>query len=95
MKRFLKCVERILMAVLSAFASVGAFVLINLIINLVSDEPLSVGNMGIWFMVSMILVYCLIKLLAEVRYERLEILAEELKNQTEESEELYEHLRVK
>ena len=95
MMRFLECVERILRAILSAFASVGMFVLLLLVINLVRDEPLPTENMGIVCMVSMLLVYCIIQLMKEVRYERLAMLADELDNTDDDAEELYEHLRVK
>ena len=95
MKRFLECVERILRSILSVLASVGLFVVIRVVIDLVSEEPLKTANMGIVFMVSMVVVYGLVQLLAEVRYQRLEILANELENHDDEAEALCEHLRVK
>ena len=95
MKRFLECVERTLGAVLVFFASLGLFYLVCYVKKIASEEPLPKSSMGIVFMLCMLLVYCLAQGLAEVRYKRLEILADELENQNEESEKLYEHLRVK
>lgn len=91
--RILELLERILEAALSALASVGLFMMIRLLINLFWEGVMTMKNELAAFVASMFLVYCMTRCLLVVRYERLEMLADELENQ--EAKELYEHLEVK
>lgn len=93
-KRLLEYLERVLEAAISALASIGLFLVINFLANLFWDGVMTTENMLAAFVGSMFLVFCLTRALVVVRYERLEILADELENTDEEADELYEHLKV-
>jgi hypothetical protein len=92
-KSILEYLERILEAALSALASLGMFLFVTFLINLFWDGTLTTKDMLAVFVASLFVVYCMTHALVMVRYERLEILADELENQ--EAKELYEHLEVK
>lgn len=79
--RILELLERILEAGLSALASVGMFMLIRLLVNLFWEGTMTTENELAAFVASMFLVYCMTRCLLEVRYERLEMLADELEAQ--------------
>lgn len=85
--RILEFLERILEAALSALASIGLFMLIRLLINLFWEGTMTTENELAAFVASMFLVYCMVKGLVEVRYERLEILADELEAEKEGMED--------
>lgn len=79
--RILELLERILEAGLSALASVGLFMMIRLLINLFWEGVMTMENELATFVASMFLVYCMTRCLLVVRYERLEIMADELEAQ--------------
>lgn len=85
--RILEFLERILEAALSALASIGMFMLIRLLINLFWEGTMTTENELATFVASMFLVYCMVKGLVEVRYERLEMLADELEAEKERMED--------
>lgn len=93
MKTILECIERTLSAILSASSCMGMFLVGCFIGNLICDTALSTGTMWAIFLGSVIITYILTQLLIEVRYRRLEILADELKAQKNgQDDELYNHL---
>lgn len=95
MKTILEITERILSVFLSVCACMGMFLMGCFAGNLLCDE-LSTSAMWAIFLFSVILTYGTTQLLLEVRYRKLEILADELEMQKDEqAQELYEHLRVK
>lgn len=79
--RILELLERILEAGLSALASVGLFMMIRLLINMFWEGVMTMENELATFVASMFLVYCMTRCLLVVRYERLEMLADELEAQ--------------
>lgn len=92
MKTILEVIERILSVNLSVCSCVGLFLIGCFAGNVFFG---GVGTDGMWaiFLASLILTYGMTKLLLEVRYRRLEILADELELQKDEqANELYEHL---
>ena len=82
-KTILEYLERILEATLSALATIGLFVGICFLANLFWDGTMTTENMLAVFVGSMFLIYCLTHALVVVRYERLEILADELEAEKE------------
>lgn len=94
MKTILEITERILSVFLSVCACMGMFLIGCFAVNLLCDE-LSTEAMWAIFLASVILIYGATQLLWEVRYRKLEILADELEFQKDEqAQELYEHLRM-
>ena len=92
MKMILEFVERSLAVFLSAMACIGMFLVGCLIGNLIYGE-VSTSTMWAIFLGCLIITYAAVWLLAEVRYKRLEMLAEEMDSQKdEEAQALYEHL---
>ena len=94
MKTILEITERILSVFLSVCACLGMFLMGCFVCNLLCYE-LSVSDMLVIFLSNVILTYGATQLLLEVRYRKLEILADELETQKDEqAQELYEHLKV-
>lgn len=94
MKTIFEIVERILSVILSVSSCMGMF-LIGVFFGRILFGEVSTDAMWAIFLASLILTYGATRLLLEVRYRRLEILADELEFQTnEQAQELYEHLRV-
>ena len=92
-KKLLEVAERILSVMLSVFACLGMFLVFIFVIGLFATRTLTHGEMISVGLVSMFLTYCLTQGLMYVRYQRLEILADELEQQKDEqAEELYDHL---
>ena len=90
MKTFLGYIEKVLSVILSVSSCMGMFLVGCFVGNLICGAPLSTGAMYAIFFGCVILTYVLTQLLIEVRYRRLEILADELEAQKDN--ELYEHL---
>ena len=82
-KTILEYIERLLSVVLSTFSCLGMFLIGNLIGNLINDTPLSYGTMIAIAFGCIILTYTANTALLNVRYARLEIMAEELEREKE------------
>lgn len=92
MKMILEFVERSLAVFLSVMACMGMFLVGCLAGNLICGEE-STSTMWAIFLGCLIITYAAVWLLTEVRYKRLEMLADELDFQKDkEAQELYEHL---
>lgn len=103
--KILRWIEKMLSTFLSSFATLGMFVLINLVAKVFFGMKLTDGQMYAAAGISLFLTFLLVKGLMFVRYTKLEILADEIERQeamTEEerqaeeaAEALYKHLGVK
>lgn len=94
MKELYENLEWFLSVILSACSCIGMFFL-GCWIRYVFWGSVTVQFMVIMFVVSVLLSWSMTELKNEVRYRRLEILADELEFQkNEQAQELYEHLRV-
>ena len=82
-KTILEYIERLLSVVLSTFSCLGIFLIGNLIGNLISDKPLSNSTMWAIALGGIVLTYLVNTALLNVRYARLEIMAEELEREKE------------
>lgn len=80
-KTILEYIERLLSLVLSTFSCLGMFLIGNLIGNLISDTPLSYSTMIAIAFGCIILTYTANTALLNVRYAKLEIMAEELERE--------------
>jgi hypothetical protein len=92
MKWILEIIERTVAVFLSVMSCMGMFLTGCLAGNMILGE-LSTSDMWAIFLGCLILTYGLIHLHNEVRYRRLEILADELElMENEEAQALYDHL---
>lgn len=82
-KTILEYIERLLSVVLSTFSCLGIFLIGNLIGNLISDKPLSNSTMWAIALGGIILTYLMNTALLNVRYAKLEIMADELEREKE------------
>ena len=80
-KAILEHIERILSTALSTFSCLGMFLTGNLIWNLASDSELSYGVMLAIFLGCIILTYAGNTILLNVKYAKLEIMADELEKE--------------
>lgn len=94
LKWILHLAERLLTTILLVAASMGLF-LIGCFVANIFGRKLDSREMTLMALACMALTYTLYCALLRVRYQRLEILADELEQETEESRRLYEHLEVK
>lgn len=94
MKELYENLEWLLSVILSACSCIGMLFLSCFVRYLVLDS-VTARFIVIAFVVSVFLTWAMNELRMEVRYRRLEILADELEFQkNEQAQELYEHLRV-
>lgn len=95
-KWLLEWVERLMMAVLFTVSSFGMFLSGCLALYCIrGGDALTLRNEMPILLGSMVVVTLAMRLLTFVRYKRLEILADELEDETEESRKLFEHLEVR